>query len=62
MKVNQIIDELKMPFFYLPGNHDITNQVMAKEWEKRYGRRYYDFIYKNTLFIIWTAMMMMTIV
>ncbi|MCK5134205.1 MAG: metallophosphoesterase [Bacteroidales bacterium] len=51
-EVNQVIDELKMPFFYLPGNHDITNQVMAKEWEKRYGKRYYDFIYKNTLFII----------
>ncbi len=51
-EVNQVINELKMPFFYLPGNHDITNQVMAEEWEKRYGRRYYDFIYKNTLFII----------
>ena len=51
-EVNQIIDELEMPFFYLPGNHDITNQVMAEEWENRYGRRYYDFIYKNTLFII----------
>ena len=51
-RVNEIIDDLKMPFFYLPGNHDITNQVMAKEWEKRYGRRYYDFTYKNTLFII----------
>jgi hypothetical protein len=51
-EVNHIIDDLKMPFFYLPGNHDITNRVMAKEWEKRYGRRYYYFIYKNTLFII----------
>ena len=51
-EVNQVIDDLKMPFFYLPGNHDITNQVMAEEWEKRYGQRYYDFIYKNTLFII----------
>ncbi len=51
-ELNQIIDALKMPFFYLPGNHDITNQVMAKEWEKRYGQRYYYFIYKNTLFII----------
>ena len=51
-EVNQIIDELKMPFFYLPGNHDITNRVMAKEWEKRYGQRYYTFIYKNTKFII----------
>ena len=51
-EVNQVIDDLKMPFFYLPGNHDITNRVMAEEWEKRYGQRYYDFIYKNTLFII----------
>ncbi len=51
-EVNQIIDDLKMPFFYLPGNHDITNQIMAVEWEKRYGRRYYSFTYKNTLFVI----------
>lgn len=50
-EINGIISELKMPFFYLPGNHDISNKVMAKEWEKRYGRRYYNFIYKNTLFI-----------
>lgn len=51
-EVNHIIDDLKMPFFYLPGNHDITNKVMAGEWEKRYGKRYYYFIYKNTLFLI----------
>ncbi len=50
-EVNQIISNLKMPFFYLPGNHDITNKVMEKEWEKRYGRRYYNFVYKNVLFI-----------
>ena len=48
---NKILDDLKPPFFYLPGNHDITNLVMQKEWEKRYGRRYYHFVYKNTLFI-----------
>ncbi len=51
-EANEIIAELKMPFFYLPGNHDVTNRVMAEEWEKRYGRRYYHFVYKNTLFII----------
>ncbi len=49
---NQKVDKLKMPFFYLPGNHDITNLVMQKEWEKRYGRRYYQFTYKGVLFII----------
>ena len=51
-EMNQTIESLKMPFFYLPGNHDITNKVMAKDWEERYGRRYYYFEYKNTLFII----------
>ena len=51
-EVNGIISGLKMPFFYLPGNHDITNKTMEKEWEKRYGRRYYNFVYKNTLFLI----------
>jgi hypothetical protein len=49
---SQKIDELKVPFFYLPGNHDITNLVMQKEWEARYGRRYYYFTYKDVLFII----------
>jgi len=51
-EANDIIGRLKMPYFYLPGNHDITNRIMAEEWEKRYGKRYYDFIYKNTLYII----------
>ena len=51
-EVNGTISGLKMPYFYLPGNHDITNKVMEKEWEKRYGSRYYSFNYKNTLFII----------
>ncbi len=48
---NSIVDNLKVPFFYLPGNHDITNKVMQKEWEKRYGKRYYSFVYKDVLFI-----------
>lgn len=51
-EVNGMISKLQMPFFYLPGNHDITNKIMEKEWEKRYGNRYYSFNYKNTLFIV----------
>ncbi len=51
-EVNHTISGLKMPFFYLPGNHDITNKVMEKEWEKMYGSRYYSFNYKNVLFVI----------
>jgi len=43
--------QLEMPFFYVPGNHDISNNVMREEWDKRFGRSYYHFIYKNVLFL-----------
>lgn len=46
------VKELKMPFFYVPGNHDISNVTMLKEWEQRLGRHYYHFVYHNTLFLI----------
>ncbi len=46
-----IIDELEMPFFRLPGNHDLSNDWMREEWKKRYGRSYYYFRYKNVLFL-----------
>ena len=45
------ISHLNMPFFYIPGNHDITNPVMAKVWEQRFGRTYYHFLYKDVLFL-----------
>ena len=46
-----LIGELKPPFFYLPGNHDISNDVMREDWERRFGQRYYHFTYKDVLFI-----------
>lgn len=52
LEIDSIVGQLKMPFFRLPGNHDITNPVMEKDYEQRYGKRYYSFTYKNTLFII----------
>ena len=41
-----------MRFFRVPGNHDITDDVMLKEYRKRYGSPYYHFVYKNVLFLI----------
>ncbi len=38
-------------FFYVPGNHDFTNQTMADVWRNRLGPDYYSFRYKNTLFL-----------
>ena len=39
------------PFFYVPGNHDISNPTMRAAWEQRLGPRYYHFVYKDVLFI-----------
>jgi hypothetical protein len=49
---NGIIAKLEMPFFYVPGNHDIANTVMEKRWQELFGRRWYHFTYKNVLFLL----------
>jgi PA14 domain/Chitobiase/beta-hexosaminidase C-terminal domain/Calcineurin-like phosphoesterase len=42
---------LKVPFFFVPGNHDINNDVMRDVWKERSGVPYYSFVYKNVLFL-----------
>lgn len=49
---NSKVNHLTMPFFYVPGNHDIGNADMEGEWTKRFGRAYYYFVYKNALFLV----------
>lgn len=44
--------KLKMPFFYLPGNHDVANDFQEKLWKEKFGRRYYHFVYRNVLFLM----------
>ena len=44
-------NKFQMPFFYTPGNHDLTNKTMVEKWGERYGRKYYHFVYKNALFL-----------
>jgi hypothetical protein len=46
------IARLKMPFFYVPGNHDVGNKATDKLWQERFGRRHYHFVYRNVLFLI----------
>ena len=48
----RLIAPLTMPFFYVPGNHDVSNKVMAFAWEKRFGRLYYHFLYRDVLFLV----------
>jgi serine/threonine-protein phosphatase CPPED1 len=49
---NGAIGKLQMPFFYLPGNHDLSNPVMEKHWQEQFGRRWYHFKYKGVLFLL----------
>jgi hypothetical protein len=42
---------LAMPFFYVPGNHDMSNAVMAEVWRERFGASYYHFVYQGVLFL-----------
>ena len=46
-----LIKDLDMPFFYIPGNHDYTNEVMARIWNEIFGPSYYYFIYNDVLFL-----------
>ncbi|MET4082885.1 putative MPP superfamily phosphohydrolase [Pedobacter sp. UYP30] len=48
---NSMVDSLDMPFFYVSGNHDVSNPFLKQQWKKRFGRTYYYFVYKNTLFL-----------
>lgn len=47
-----ILDSLNTKFFYVAGNHDYTNPVMADMWKEKIGPDYYHFIYKDVLFLI----------
>jgi len=46
------IEELEVPFFYVAGNHDMSNRAMAEAWQARFGPSYYRFVYKDVLFIV----------
>jgi hypothetical protein len=48
---DEFVNRLEMPFFYVPGNHDITNKMMEEMWRERYGPLYYYFVYRNVLFL-----------
>ena len=45
------VQALQMPFFYVPGNHDLANPLMAENWNRKFGRTYYEFRYHDVLFV-----------
>jgi hypothetical protein len=46
-----IIGKLDAPFFYVPGNHDISNEMMGAKYGERFGATHYDFRYGGALFL-----------
>lgn len=48
---NGFVKGFEMPFFYLPGNHDVSNALMDRVWDEMFGVRYYTFVYKDVLFL-----------
>ncbi|HEU5074961.1 MAG TPA: metallophosphoesterase, partial [Polyangiaceae bacterium] len=51
-----LVRGLSAPFFYVPGNHDLSNDAMREVWRQRYGNTYYSFVYKNVLFVCLNSM------
>ena len=53
-EIDEYIEQLEMPFFFLPGNHDLNNPPSVKVWRERHGgtREYYHFRYRDTLFLM----------
>ncbi|UCF94956.1 MAG: metallophosphoesterase [Desulfobacterales bacterium] len=54
-EVDGIIKTLEMPFFYVPGNHDLGNDAMKQVWLERRGATYYHFIYRDVLFLVFNS-------
>ncbi len=46
-----IVNRLKMRFYYVPGNHDISNPQLDAVWRERHGSPWYTFRYKDVLFV-----------
>ena len=44
-------NRIQVPFFFLPGNHDISNKAMYYYWNANIGKTYYSFDYKGCHFI-----------
>ncbi|MBM4077577.1 MAG: hypothetical protein FJ267_18275, partial [Planctomycetes bacterium] len=45
------IDQMAMRFFFVAGNHDVSNPVMHEIWKKHFGAEWYSFDYKGVHFM-----------
>lgn len=49
---DEIVNQMSMPFYYVPGNHDTSNETLTKVWRERHGKDYYTFRYQDVLFVV----------
>ncbi|MEZ6076656.1 MAG: metallophosphoesterase [Pirellulaceae bacterium] len=45
------IDKMEMKFFFVPGNHDVTNPKLHEIWRQHFGREWYSFDYRGVHFV-----------
>ncbi len=45
------IDQMEMRFFFVAGNHDLTNPMMHRVWREHFGPEWYSFDYKQVHFV-----------
>jgi serine/threonine-protein phosphatase CPPED1 len=51
-EVDGLLNRLEMRFYYVSGNHDLSNPTMAETWKRRSGHSYYAFRHKDVLFLV----------
>jgi hypothetical protein len=51
LEFERIVARLDLPFYYVPGNHDISNPELLSVWKQRRGDPWFSFVYQNVLFI-----------
>ncbi len=45
------VDRLDMRFFFVAGNHDLSNDLLDSLWRERFGPTWYSFMYKRVHFL-----------
>jgi hypothetical protein len=45
------VDKMQMKFFFVAGNHDLSNPLMHDIWRKHFGPEWYSFDYKQVHFV-----------
>jgi len=50
--IQRSVEQLRIPFVYVAGNHDLGNETMLRLWKERRGQPYYHFVYKDVLFLV----------